>query len=58
MLLGLVAWSDAHPPGMWTVVDSILGAQQHYFVEIDHKIISTTILSLSLIQAGNFSITG
>ena len=31
---------------------------QHSFVEIDHEIISTSILSLPLIQEGQLSITG
>ena len=32
--------------------------QQHSFVEIDHKIFSTVILSLLLIQAGQLSVSG
>ena len=33
-------------------------ARQHSFVEIGHEIISTTILSLPLIQEGQLSVTG
>ena len=32
--------------------------QQHSFVEIDHKIFSTVILSLPLIQEGQLSVSG
>ena len=32
--------------------------RQHSFVEIDHEIFSTVILSLSLIQEGQLSISG
>ena len=32
--------------------------QQHSFVEIDHEIFSTVILSLLLIQEGQLSVTG
>ena len=32
--------------------------QQHSFVEIDHEIFSTVILSLSLIQEGQLSFAG
>ena len=32
--------------------------RQHSFVEIGHEIISTAILSLSLIQEGQLSVTG
>ena len=31
---------------------------QHSFVEIDHKIFSTVILSLQLIQEGQLSVSG
>ena len=33
-------------------------SQQHSFVEIDHEIFSTVILSLPLIQEGQLSISG
>ena len=33
------------------------GVRQHFFVEIGHEIISTAILSLLLIQAGQLSVT-
>ena len=32
--------------------------RQHYFVEIDHEIFSTVILSLPLIQEGQLSVSG
>ena len=32
--------------------------RQHSFVEIDHEIFSTVILSLSLIQEGQLSVSG
>ena len=32
--------------------------QQHSFMEIDHEIFSTVILSLSLIQEGQLSVAG
>ena len=32
--------------------------QQHSFVEVDHKIFSTVILSLPLIQEGQLSVSG
>ena len=34
------------------------GARQHSFVEIDHEIFSTVILSLPLIQEGQLSVSG
>ena len=33
-------------------------ARQHSFVEIDHEIFSTVILSLQLIQEGQLSVSG
>ena len=33
-------------------------SRQHSFVEIDHEIFSTVILSLSLIQEGQLSVSG
>ena len=35
-----------------------LRGRQHSFVEIDHEIFSTVILSLSLIQEGQLSVSG
>ena len=32
--------------------------RQHFFVEIDHEIFSTVILSLPLIQEGQLSVSG
>ena len=41
------------------VAGSILApVLQHSFVEIDHEIFSTVILSLPLIQEGQLSVTG
>ena len=34
------------------------GGRQHSFVEIDHEIFSTVILSLPLIQEGQLSVSG
>ena len=34
------------------------GGQQHSFMEIDHEIFSTVILSLPLIQEGQLSVSG
>ena len=48
--LGMVARSDARPPGMRPVADSILTSGTHSWKENDHETISTTIISLPLIQ--------
>ena len=32
--------------------------RQHYFVEIDHELLSVVILSLPLIQEGQLSVSG
>ena len=37
---------------------SINGKRQHSFVEIEHEIFSTVILSLPLIQEGQLSVSG
>ena len=43
-----------HPTG-----DQEVGrGRQHSFVEIDHEIFSTVILSLPLIQGGQLSVSG
>ena len=49
----LVAQFDARPTGD-RVFDS---RRQHPFVEIDHEIFSTVILSLPLIQQGQLSVS-
>ena len=49
-LLGVVARSDARPPGMRPVADSILTSGTHSWKENGHEKISTTIISLPLIQ--------
>ena len=47
-------WLVRMQPVVQTVMGSVLGS----FVEIDHEIISTAILSLPLIQIGQLSVTG
>ena len=54
----MVARSDARPPGMRPVADSILTFGTHSWEEIGHEKISTTIISLPLIQEGQLSGTG
>ena len=51
-LLGVVARSDARPSGMRPVADSILtpGTYMYSWKENGHEKISTTIISLPLIQ--------
>ena len=51
----LDAPSDWRPGGRW--VNPRQG-RQHSFVEIDHEIFSTVILSLPLIQEGHLSVSG
>ena len=51
----LDAPSDWRPGGRW--FDPRRG-WQHSFVEIDHEIFSTVILSLPLIQEGQLSVSG
>ena len=58
-LPGAGAQLDAHPPGMRTVVGSILTSGKKFFRwDLVMKKISTTILSLPLIQEGQLSVTG
>ena len=47
---GVAARPDARPPGMRPVADSILTSGTHSWKENGHEKISTTIISLSLIQ--------
>ena len=42
---------------IWIVLNGYKG-RQHSFVEIDHEIFFTVILSLSLIQEGQLSVSG
>ena len=51
-----VAQLDARPTGD-NLFDPRRG-RQHSFVEIDHEIFSTVILSLPLIQEGQLSVSG
>ena len=54
-LLASVDQLDA--PSDWRPVNPLRG-RQHSFVEIDHEIFSTVILSLLLIQEGQLSVSG
>ena len=55
----MVAKLDAHPTGDQEVADSTpAGSQQHSFMEIDHEIFSTVILSFPLFQEGQLSVSG
>ena len=54
-----VAWSDACLIGDHEVLVSIPPqVWQHSYVEIDHEMFSTIILSLLLIQEGQLSVSG
>ena len=57
-LPGVVARSDARPPGMRPVADSTLTSGTHSLEEVCHEKVSTTIISLLLIQEGQLSVTG
>ena len=48
----------ARPIGDQEVEGSTPPGRQHAFVEIDHEIFSTVILSLLLIQEGELSVSG
>ena len=50
-----MAQLDARPTDDREVAGSIPNGRQHSFVEIDHEIFSTAILSLRLIQEGKLS---
>ena len=54
----MVARSDARPPGMRPVADSILTSGTYSWEEVGHEKISTTIIYLPLIQEGQLSGTG
>ena len=54
-----MAQLDARPTGDQEVGGSTpCWGRQHSFVEIDHEIFSTVILSLLLIQEGQLSVSG
>ena len=56
---GPVARSDAWPPGIQKVANSILRTPaKHSFVETGNEIISMAILSLPLIKVKQLSVTG
>ena len=57
-LPGVVARSDARPPGMRPVADSTLTSGILSWGEIGHEKVSTTIISLPLIQEGQLSVIG
>ena len=58
-LPGVVARSNARPPGMRPVADSTLTSGTNSWEETGHEKNSTTIISLSpLIQDGQLSVTG
>ena len=54
----LVAQLDAHPTGDQEVAGSTPPGRQHSFMEINHEIFSTVILSLRLMQEGQLSVSG
>ena len=54
----LVAQLDACPTGVQEVAGSIPAWWATFFVENDHEIFSTIILSLQLIQEGHLSVFG
>ena len=57
--LASVAQMDARPTGDQEVAGSTpRRGSQHSFVEIDHEIFSTVILSLPLVQEGQLSVLG
>ena len=49
---------DARPTVDQEVASSTPPGLQHSFVEIDHEIFSTVVLSLPLIQDGQMSVSG
>ena len=53
-----VAQLDARPIGDQEVAGSAPLGLQHSFLETDHEIFSTVILSLLLIQEGQLSVSG
>ena len=52
--LALVAQLDVHPTEDQEVAGSTTAGRQHSFVEIDQEIFSMVILSLMLIQEGQY----
>ena len=53
-----VAQLDARPTGDQEFAGSTQPSRQHSFVEIDHEIFSSVILSLPLIQEEQISVSG
>ena len=52
-----VAQLDARPTGDQEVAGSTPPGRQHSFLEIDHEMFSTVILSLPLLQEGQLSVS-
>ena len=58
-MLALVAQLDVRPTGNYEVAGSTpTGSATQSFMEIDHEIFSTVILSLPLIHEGQLSVSG
>ena len=53
-----MAQLDTRPTGDQEVAGSIPAGSEYSFVEIDHEIFSSVILSLPLIQEGQLSVSG
>ena len=53
-----MAQLDARSTGDQEVAGSSPPGRQHSFMDIDHEIFSTVILSLPLIQEGQLSVSG
>ena len=49
---------DMRPTGDQEVAGSAPPGRQHFFMEIDHELFSTNILSLPLVQEGQLSVSG
>ena len=60
LLYGTVSRDFVSGPASVTQLDAFnpRRGRQHFFVEIDHEIFSTVILSLPLIQEGQLSVPG
>ena len=56
-MLATVAQLDEHQTGDQEILGQSPPSQQHSFVEIDHEIFSSVILSLPLIQEGQLSVS-
>ena len=54
----VVAQIVSNKEGLQKIIQVIFAGRQHSFMEIDHEIFSTVILSLLLIQEGQLSVSG